>query len=270
MPKQFSINPEKTGWLKNPLRRERRDQSYTLTDKQVLELIKKIKESKNYTKTPGEHETLLKKRDMALIALAWIFFKRGGEILSVKLKNVYFNDEELAVTFKIEKKGKRLKVCPKCKEKNSSRASFCKKCGYPIKDIKVTLIGQKSFVVTKRMTRKNIFCDYVIDWVELAKKLGCPPDGFIFAPYHYLSNSFLWHTPMTIQRFDQILQGLDPSMSSCMFRYGATEKYLRLGYTIFELKEIGDWTSSKMPEIYARRKGLTPSQRKFSEDTRMI
>jgi len=36
----------------------------------------------------------------------------------------------------------------------------------------------------------------------------------------------------------------------------------------YELKEIGDWSSSKMPEIYAERKGIIVAQRRWSEDVR--
>ena len=268
--KRRTVSVEKIGWLKNPARKERRDQPYTLTDSHVMELLKKIEEMPKYTKRGGNYEKLLRIRDSALIALTWIFFKRGGEVLRTRLRDIYYNERELSITFRIEKKARRIKICPKCREKNSFKASFCKKCGEPIANVKVTLIGQKSFVVTKHMTMRNPFCKYVVKWLETAKKLGCPQDGFIFAPYHFQSGSFLWKTPITIQRFDQILQALDPTLTSCMFRYGGSEKYLRLGYTVFELMEIGDWSTSRMPEIYAKRKGLTASQKKFSEDTRMI
>ena len=73
---------------------------------------------------------------------------------------------------------------------------------------------------------------------------------------------------MTVQNLDSILKRLDPKMKSCLFRYGGAEKYLALGYTPYELKEIGDWSSSKMPEVYAERKGITPTQRRWSEDIR--
>ena len=67
---------------------------------------------------------------------------------------------------------------------------------------------------------------------------------------------------------DALLQRLDPSITSSFFRYFATEKYLSLGYLPHELKEVGDWSSSKMPEVYAERMGLTPVLRKWSEDSR--
>jgi hypothetical protein len=72
---------------------------------------------------------------------------------------------------------------------------------------------------------------------------------------------------MTVERLNQILQNLDPTLTSCHFRYAGAENNLRRGYTPSDLKEIGDWSSAKQPESYAERKGLTPTQKRFSEDT---
>ena len=35
-----------------------------------------------------------------------------------------------------------------------------------------------------------------------------------------------------------------------------------------ETIEIGDWSCSYMPELYAKRKGITPTLRRFETDTR--
>jgi signal recognition particle subunit SEC65 len=136
----------------------------------------------------------------------------------------------------------------------------------PVKEI-----GERSSrTVTKRKTVASPFCKYIIDYVEELRRLGVEPKDWLFPRFSYFAQRFLFDAerPLTIQRFDQILQRLDPSITSATFRYGGTEKFLRLGYTPYELKEIGDWQSSHMPEIYAARKGLTPSQKKFAEDTR--
>jgi hypothetical protein len=53
-----------------------------------------------------------------------------------------------------------------------------------------------------------------------------------------------------------------------MFRYGGSEKFLQLGYSPLELAIVGDWESSLMPEVYARRKDLSVAQRRFAEDVR--
>lgn len=99
--------------------------------------------------------------------------------------------------------------------------------------------------------------------------MGCKNEAALFPKYHYFGG-FRFDEPLkTVERLDQILQNLDPTMTSHMFRYGASERYLRMGYTPIDLKEIGDWASSKMPELYAEKKNLTPAQKRFSNDSRV-
>ena len=71
---------------------------------------------------------------------------------------------------------------------------------------------------------------------------------------------------LSVQRLDQILQRLDPTMSSCMFRYGHSEQLFYSGYSEYDLKDIGDWESTRMPEIYAKRRGITPPSDRFAKD----
>jgi len=233
----------KRGWLKNRRRLERRNRPNTLTDAQVTELIRKIDEMEHYTKLGKSFDNLIRKRDTALIALAWIFFKRGSETLRTKLKDVYVDDGQLEVTFSINKKSKRVKSIKKEAE---------------------------SFIVTKRKNIEYPFCRHFIEWIKILKELGCKGEHYIFPPFIYLKKTFRFSRHITVQRFDQILQKLDNTLTSHMFRYGHSEKLFRLGYTPFEVKEVGDWQSSRMPEIYAKRKGFTVSQRKFAEDIRMV
>jgi len=270
------------GWFKNPERKRRRDRSGTLTDSQVMQLIKKIETIDKYTKLDRESDRLVRLRDKALIALSWIFFKRANEILRVRLADVYYDENELSITFHISKKKRSVKVCPSCNEGNGKRAKYCRKCGFDIRNVKVEKTGG-SVTVIKRKSMEYPFCRHVVEWVETAKKLRCKPEDFIFPPYNCRAGGFMFGSEeyekngrkvsphrLTVQRFDQILQRLDPSLSTHMFRYGAAEKFLRLGYSVHDLKEIGDWSSTRMPEVYAGRKGLTPSQTRFMKDTRMV
>lgn len=267
---------KKHGWLTNPERKNRRDRSQTLVDSQVFELLQDIQSMSNYTKLDKEANSLIKLRDQALIGTAWTWFKRGGEILGLQYGDIGFEDSEITVSLLIEKKQKTLKFCPYCKTKdkptkNAIKANFCKQCGRDITNVPLVKVGEKHKRVTKRKNMNYPFCKPLITWHKALEQFNLKPEAWIFPRYHYFSRSFLFYAekPLTIQRFDQILQRLDSTLTSSMFRYGGTEKYLRLKYTPFELKEIGDWSSSKMPEIYAERKGLTPSQKKFAEDMRM-
>jgi integrase len=264
------------GWLANPDRKERRDTANTFTDKDATQLITKINNYPEYisetlTKDSKDLEHQVKLRDKAMISLNWLFFKRAGEVLSLKRKDVQVTDRELLVTFQIQKKRKRYKTCPNCKTKNGYKSNFCRECNRNLQDIPVTYEGEP-LIVTKRKTLKNKFTKYIAEWLEEFDRLTDLEEAWLFPPLQVVfasaSFSFSNEKPMTVQNFDRILKRLDPRMTSCLFRYGGAEKYLVLGYTPFELKEIGDWSSTKMPEVYAKRKGITAAQRRWSEDTR--
>jgi integrase len=261
------------GWLANSDRKARRDRANTFTNQDAFRLIKKIDSIPSYVshRLDSRFDQLLRLRDKALIATSWIWFKRGGEVLGLQRKDVTINDQEILVTFKIEKKQKKIKICPVCQTKNGTRNNFCRKCRMNIKTIRVLVKGN-SKIVTKRKTLENNFTEYILVWLEEFDKLTQNVESWLFPSLRVVFTSaffdFNSQNHMTVQNLDRILKRLDSNMTSCLFRYGGTEKYLSLGYTPYELKEIGDWSSSKMPEIYAKRKGITAAQRRWSEDLR--
>lgn len=269
--------PQYKGWLTNPKRKARQQRSLAFTDKDVQGLLDKIDAIPKYCKkTLGpEIDRLLRLRDKAIISTGWIWFKRASEFLSIKRKDVQVTDQQILVTFRIQKKSKRFKVCPACGTKSGFKANFCRECKADLKNVEVQ--GEKGeFIVTKRKTLKNRFVQPIVTWLnefdKLTEELSNPEECWFFPSlrvvFTYAYFDFKSEKPMTVQNLDRILQRLDPSITSSFFRYFATEKYLTLGYTERELKEIGDWSSSRMPEIYAERKGITPAQRRFAEDTR--
>ena len=266
-------NNKKSGWLKNPERLKRRDSAFTLTDKEALGLIQQIQAKSNYTKCDEDADRIIRLRDQAIIALEQTWFKRGGEGLSLQVSDAGYTDKEVIVTFTIEKKSKAHKVCLSCKQKNAKSANFCKKCGADIKALEPIRISQKPVKRTKSKNRKQAFMPFLITWIKETEALKIPRESWLFPRYHYFSRAFLWNTKrykhMTVERLDQILQNLDHTLTSCHFRYAGAENNLRRGYTPTDLKEIGDWSSSRQPESYAERKGLTPTQKKFSEDISM-
>lgn len=261
---------EQAGWLKNKDRRERRDHPGTLTDKQVLQLLNDIESIDAYTKLPSELDRLIRMRDQALTALSWIFFKRAKENLRVKLSDVFFDDTELMVTYHVQKKTRRYRLCASCNTKNAKRSNFCKQCGADIRQAELLEVKGGADVFTKTKKLEYPFCRYVVDWIQELRKIGADLESYIFSAFNYGAGTFIFDRPLSVQRFDQILWRLDPTLSSHMFRYGHAEKLLRSGYTTYELKVIGDWASTKMPEEYAERKGVTPEQKKFSDDIRII
>ena len=265
------------GWLTNPQRRARRNESGTFTDKDCTSLLTKIEQIPHYisetllTDQNKDLELHMKLRDKCMISVSWIWFKRAGEVLGLKRKDVSITDQEVLITFSIQKKQKRFKICPECQTKNGSKSNYCRKCKSDLQEISVSYAGEP-LIITKRKTLKNKFTHHIVEWINAFGTLTEDSESWLFPPLQVSFSSAYFDfdriSHMTTQNFDRILQRIDPRMTSCLFRYGGSEKYLQLGYTPFELKEIGDWSSSKMPEIYAQRKGITAAQRRWSEDTR--
>jgi integrase len=271
------LSSQYRGWLKNPERRKRQKKSLAFTERHVQGLLDKIDSIPEYVKpTLGpEIDRLLRLRDKAIISTGWIWFKRASEFLGIKRKDVQVTDSQILVTFTIKKKVKRFKICPVCETKSGYRAKFCRECKTGLKDVEVQ--GEKEdTIVTKRKTLKNRFVQHIINWLnefdKLTENLKDSQEAWFFPALKVVFNSgylkYFSEKPMTVQNLNHILQRLDPTITSSFFRYFRTEQLLTLGYTERELKQIGDWSSSRMPEIYAERKGLTPAQRRFAEDTR--
>ena len=266
---------QQLGWLKNEARLRRKTTPPCLTDKQVQFMLSQICDFKGYTKQEPNIDTMIKIRDSALIATNWIWFKRANEILRLKFGDLTLTDTQVMVNMLIEKKQKKYKICPYCEKevKNSRKSNFCKICGNNIENLDLTVLGAKPEPKTKRKGIDFHFCKYLVTWFEVMHDyLNADLDSWLFPRYHNFSGKFLLHSKnhLTVQWYDKMLQRLEPTMTSAMFRYGGAEKYLNLGYSPRKVAEMGDWSNSQMPERYAQRKGLTPAQREFADDMRLI
>lgn len=266
----------KRGWLVRTDRRLRRDNPDTLTDTHVLKLINHILNGKNYCapNVPKPAERLIRLRDAAAVAMCWIFFKRGGENIRLKLSDVSFDARRMRVKFHIEKKRKRYRICENnhAQVKNARNSKYCKECGVDISQIPSTEIGEKETAIkTKTKSMKYAFVEYVTNWLEALKSdkiPGVTSDSWLFPKYSYVGDKWYPNSEkhLTIQRLNQILQAIDPTLTSHMFRYGHTEVLLRNGYTPYECSVVGDWSSDKLPQDYAKKKGITLEEQRFSED----
>jgi integrase len=293
-------NESHRGWLVNKKRNNRRESDNTLVDSDVLKLINKIENSPRYTQyQDSDIDVLLKLRDEAIIALGWTFFKRGNELLGVKVGQITIvkvdGEDVMQVQFHVQKKQKYIKFCPSCTKKNKPTtnardANFCRNCGRSLKQVEAQKIGKNYRPVKKIKSLQDVFVKYVLAWQSYAKE-NADDDDFLFPPYRRWFGFRFGHVDenvkhrkvkvgdkrvfkeiddsyyrLSIQRLDQILQALDPTMTSSMFRYGHTEVLFREGKDAVTVKQIGDWESTRMPEIYAERKGLTKANKQFAFD----
>jgi hypothetical protein len=76
-----------------------------------------------------------KLRTLAVLCLLRLTGKRREEIAKVQLDLVKVEGGFLTVTFELEKKKRRKKICPDCGKINSKASLFCKNCGLNIIEI---------------------------------------------------------------------------------------------------------------------------------------
>lgn len=279
-PRGWHAHPEqkyKVGWLQVPERADRRNQNETLTPRDIELLLAKVKTISGYSKLHPDTDQIVRLRDAAVIALWWLFFKRGGEVLSVLAKNVDVAEDKLVVRYELEKKRHFVLVC-KCGYENNRRDRknrdgawiACKKCGV---SLETAARQSKSDKVEslKRRTLKDPFCQYVLDWKTLVPQEA----KWFFPKFQFFKNSFVWDSqkPLTVQWFDKMLQRLDYSLTSHMARYGHTEVLFRAKtpggspkYNVHTITQRGDWESYAMPMRYAKRKSISEDEAKMEDD----
>ena len=248
------LNDSRKGWLVNKKRRARRDRINTLTNSDVMKLITAIDKAKNYTKYHQDIDKLIRLRDKAVIALGWMFFKRGNELLGVRVgqAEIIFKtkndktEEYLVVQFVIQKKKKYRKFCPYCETRskptsNAKDANFCRNCGNSLTEVVPVSVGKDSDPIPKSKLLSYLFCKYVVEWLDYVKTKKVDKENFLFPPYkrwlgfrfghgEEKSENSLYH--ITVQRLNQILQRLDPTLTSSMFRYGHTTTLLSWFYSL--------------------------------------
>jgi hypothetical protein len=203
------------------------------------------------------------------------FFKRGGEILALRFCDITvdYSAQLLTVVFHVEKKAKRRKICAACNCKNALRNTFCGKCGRPLDSSSIVEEGQPEAKYILQKTLKYPFCHYILEWLDAAKAQGAKASSYVFPPFRPASGGFDFTSRLTVQRLDQILQQLDKTMTSSMFRYGKIEYLLKLknkdGSSRYSEEEIQQVTNHERRDTlmnYAKRKGLTVAQKKFAGD----
>ncbi len=265
----------KVGWLQNADRAKRVEEGRPFDSKDARSLIDKISSLVPYTKLKDEIlDSQLKMRDKALISTAWLFFKRGGENLSVKLGGVHVENEMLRMTFHIEKKIAYYLKCGSCyfenkrmaRRKKDGEFAVCRRCNVSLENSE-RIVKRLLPLRIKARTLKNPFTRYIVEWKEALEAMGAGPNSWFF-PRFSGGREFVFESehPMTVQRLDQILQRLDPSITSHMFRYGHALALFDKGYTPFNVAVIGDWDSSSMPEVYARRFRRSTAQVQFENE----
>lgn len=265
--RQKRINATK-GWFKTDIAREFKDKPYPLTEDEAYHICEAILRVDAY-KVPNEYKSLLRYRDSALVAILWLFFKRANEVLGIKMSDISFENLKLNIAFSIQKKVKRFKVCPKCKERSSLDSGYCKKCSNPLgEDTIKTKEASSPKRVIKRKIATNRFVSFIQTWYNERLKLG--KEGYLFPPLHVLRDGkgygFDINRKMCTTTLWKILKRYSPALCPHLFRYAGTKWLLKVTQGRIRLvQKAGDWSSPAPIENYAHSIGETEEDIEFEK-----
>jgi ribosomal protein L40E len=135
-------------------------------------------------------------RALAVLCLLRLTGKRREEIAKVQLDFVTLENGFLTITFELEKKKRRKKICDDCGAVNSKASSFCKKCGSNISKIeprsnKKPDLSTKSIPLTDPLTQPiSKYVNYLRN-ETMDPKFLFPRGKIIFGNYFLLQKQHL-------------------------------------------------------------------------------
>jgi integrase len=116
-------------------------------------------------------------RSTALLCIFRLVGKRRGEIAMLKTENVKVENNQLTLTFTLEKKVKHFKVCPKCDARNTVDALYCAHCAAPIDNEPLQSKG-KQYDSTKAIPLTDSLTEPIIKYLDYLKHQAPVPTFF--------------------------------------------------------------------------------------------
>jgi integrase len=138
----------------------------------------------------------MKLRAKAVLCVLRLVGKRRGEVASISLDDVKVENNFLHITFVLEKKRKRFKICPACQTKNMAKASFCSKCGFNLENVTKQRKGRPT-TSTKSIPLSDSLTGPIIEYMDYLKsrepdvKFLFPSGRNVFGHYVILPNKHL-------------------------------------------------------------------------------
>jgi ribosomal protein L40E len=135
-------------------------------------------------------------RAKAVLCLLRLTGKRREEIAKVQFDFVKIEYGFLSVTFELEKKKRRKKICAECGAVNSKASSFCKKCGSNISEIE-TRSNKKPDLSTKSIPLTDPLAQPISKYVNylrnrvLEPKFLFPSGKSVFGNYFLIQDRHL-------------------------------------------------------------------------------
>jgi ribosomal protein L40E len=157
-------------------------------------------------------------RALAILCLLRLTGKRREEIAKIQLDFVKIENNFLNITFELEKKKRRKKICTDCGAVNSKTSLYCKKCGSNISEVEPRC-NKKPDLSTKSIPLTDPLSQPVLKYVNylrnriIESKFLFPSGKNVFGNYILIKNQHL-----TGRHIFNIVRSISKSIWPHLFR----------------------------------------------------
>ena len=171
-------------------------------------------------------------RALAVLCLLRLTGKRREEIAKIQFNFVEVDNNFLSITFELEKKKRRKKICDKYGVVNSKASLFCKKCGSNISDIEPNS-NKKPDLSTKSIPLTDPLTEHILKYVNNLRdqvkqpKFLFPSGKMVFGNYFLIQNQHI-----TGRQIFNIVRGVSELIWPHLFRETVGSEVIKTDPTI--------------------------------------
>ena len=177
-------------------------------------------------------------RNKAILCVLMLTGKRRGEVAAIEFNDVKVENNFLHITFILEKKRKRFKICPACETRNMSKALFCAKCGFNLENVAKQRKGRPT-TSTKSIPLSDPLTEPIIEYMDYLKsrepnvKFLFPSGRDVFGHYVILPNKHL-----TGRHIFNVVRGLSENVWPHLFRETAGAEIVKNDPTLIGIFKV--------------------------------
>jgi integrase len=207
-------------------------------------------------------------RALAILCLLRLTGKRREEIARVQFDFVEIENNFLNITFELEKKKRRKKLCANCGVVNSKASLFCKKCGSNISDIEAKS-NKKPDLSTKSIPLTDPLAEHILKYFDNLRnqmkepKFLFPSGRMVFGNYFLIQDQHL-----TGRQIFNIVRSVSASIWPHLFRETVGSDVIKADPTIigaFKVMNRLDLENYETGFHYLKRYASDIIQREWDE-----
>jgi integrase len=209
--------------------KQRTERKTVVTDLEFQEMLKTAETMQ---------DKYMRLRAKAVLCILRLTGKRRGEVAALEFNDVKVENNFLHISFVLEKKRKRFKICPACETRNMSKALFCAKCGFNLENVAKQRKGRPT-TSTKSIPLSDPLTGPIIEYMDYLKtrepsvKFLFPSARNVFGHYVILPNKHL-----NGRHIFNIVRGLTTNCWPHLFRETAGSEIVKNDPTLIGIFKV--------------------------------